>query len=203
MESRLWSRFNITCLQKKWSTSLWRWDILKVLKDIQYHSKRVWGTLRSSKINFVSFRGSLLYQGETGRGLILWARYSKVALTKYVQTYNWKDYIFQLPIFVNWHLTVWVLVCFKSRISRPGTRKDYSILIQSRSNKVLWSALIKWSFFIETGLDRSGKNQKSWFFPWGLKYTLRTCFESKNVLSKSCPELRNQVHQFSKYRIWW
>ena len=38
---------------------------------------------------------------------------------------------------------------------------------------------IKWSCFIEPGLDGSGKNQKPCFFLLGLKYTLRTCFESK------------------------
>ena len=31
--------------------------------------------------------------------------------------------------------------------------------------------LLKWSFFIDTGKDGSGKNQKSWFFLLGLKYT--------------------------------
>ena len=30
----------------------------------------------------------------------------------------------------------------------------------------------KWSFFIEPGLDGSGKNQKSWFIPNGLKVNL-------------------------------
>ena len=34
-------------------------------------------------------------------------------------------------------------------------------------------------FFIEPGLDESGKNQKSWFFLLCLKYTLRKCFDSK------------------------
>ena len=52
---------------------------------------------------------------------------------------------------------------------------------------------IKWTFFIEPSLDGSGKNQKSWFFLLGLKYTLRTSFESKKFLLKSCPELSNQI----------
>ena len=38
------------------------------------------------------------------------------------------------------------------------------------------------------------KTKKSGFFLLGLKYTLRTCFKSKNILLKSCPELSNQVH---------
>ena len=38
------------------------------------------------------------------------------------------------------------------------------------------------------------KIKKSRFFLLGLKYTLRTCFKSKNILLKSCPELSNQVH---------
>ena len=50
---------------------------------------------------------------------------------------------------------------------------------------------IKWPFFIGASLNGSGKNQKYWFFLLGLKYTLRTCFESKKLLSKSCPELSN------------
>ena len=62
--------------------------------------------------------------------------------------------------------------------------------------------LIKWSFFRETSMDGSGKNKKSWFFLLGLKYTLRTCFESKKFLSKSCPELSNQVLSFSEGQIY-
>ena len=41
---------------------------------------------------------------------------------------------------------------------------------------------LKWSFFIKASLDGSGKNKKSWFFLLGLKYTLRTCFESIKFL---------------------
>ena len=37
----------------------------------------------------------------------------------------------------------------------------------------------KWPCARNTGRSGSGKNQKSWFFLLGLKYTLRTCFESK------------------------
>ena len=50
-------------------------------------------------------------------------------------------------------------------------------------------------------LDGSGKNQKSWFFLLGLKYTLRTCFESKKFLAKSCPEQNNEVLSFSACQI--
>ena len=56
---------------------------------------------------------------------------------------------------------------------------------------------LKWSFARDTGWSGSGKNKKSWFFLLGLKYTLRTCFESKNFSSNSCPELSNQAHSFS------
>ena len=38
-------------------------------------------------------------------------------------------------------------------------------------------------------------------FLLGFKYTLRTCFESKNFLPKSCPELSNQVLSFSEGQI--
>ena len=73
-------------------------------------------------------------------------------------------------------------------------------------------------FFSQAGLEGSGKNPKSRFFLLGLKYTLRTCFESKKFLSKSCPELSNQVlslsnflvvtsssaaHFFQLFDIWW
>jgi hypothetical protein len=51
-------------------------------------------------------------------------------------------------------------------------------------------ARLKWQFFTETGFAGSGKNPKSEFFLLGLKYTLRTCFDSKKFLSKSCPELK-------------
>ena len=36
----------------------------------------------------------------------------------------------------------------------------------------------------------------------GFKYTLRTCFECKNFLPKSCPELSNQVLSFSEGQIY-
>ena len=52
---------------------------------------------------------------------------------------------------------------------------------------------IKYWILSQTGTEESGKNKKSWFFLLGLKYTLRTWFESKNILLKSCPELSNQV----------
>ena len=45
------------------------------------------------------------------------------------------------------------------------------------------------------------KIKKSYFFLLGLKYTLRTCFESKNFLPKSCPELSNQVLSSSASQI--
>ena len=61
---------------------------------------------------------------------------------------------------------------------------------------------IKWPCARNTGRSGSGKNQKSWFFLLGLKYTLRTCFESKKFLSKSCPELSNQVLSFSEGQIY-
>ena len=54
--------------------------------------------------------------------------------------------------------------------------------------------MVKWPILSRTSTEQSGKNKKSGFFLLGLKYTLRTCFESKNFLPKSCPELSNQVH---------
>ena len=58
---------------------------------------------------------------------------------------------------------------------------------------------LKWWIFSQTSSEQSGKNRKSWFFLLGLKYTLRTFFESKKLLSKSCPELSNQVHVLKVY----
>ena len=63
--------------------------------------------------------------------------------------------------------------------------------------KIESGKIIKWSFFSQAGLEGSGKNPKSGFFLLGLKYTSRTCFEPKNFLSNSCPELNNQVLSFS------
>ena len=54
----------------------------------------------------------------------------------------------------------------------------------------------------QTGTEGSGKNKKKLFFLLGLKYTLRTCFESKNFLPKSCPELSNQVLSFSACQVY-
>ena len=60
---------------------------------------------------------------------------------------------------------------------------------------------LKWRIFSRTGKIGSGKNTNFFFFLLGLKYTLRTFFESKNLLSNSCPELSNQVLSFSAYQI--
>ena len=62
---------------------------------------------------------------------------------------------------------------------------------------------IKWRIFSHTSSEGSGKNnKKKIFFLLGLKYTLRTCFESKNFLLKSYPELSNQVLSFSEGQIY-
>ena len=60
----------------------------------------------------------------------------------------------------------------------------------------------KWKIFSRPGKLGSGRNIKSLFFLLGLKYTFRTCFESKKFLSKSCPELSNQVLSFSEGQIY-
>ena len=48
---------------------------------------------------------------------------------------------------------------------------------------------------------KSGKNIFFRFFLLGLKYTLRTCFESVNFLPKSCSELSNQVLSFQPVKF--
>ena len=68
-------------------------------------------------------------------------------------------------------------------------------LIDLRTWFYFWglSVTLKWPCARNTGRSGSGKNQKSWFFLLALKYTLRTSFEPKKFLLKSCPELSNQV----------
>ena len=56
----------------------------------------------------------------------------------------------------------------------------------------------KWKIFSRPGKLGSGRNIKSLFFLLGLKYTFRTCFESKKFLPKSC-SLRYSVFQFVKF----
>ena len=64
------------------------------------------------------------------------------------------------------------------------------------------SYAFKWRILTQTSTEGSGKNKKFWFFLLGFKYTLRICFESKNFLPKSCPELSNQVLSFSEGQIY-
>ena len=59
----------------------------------------------------------------------------------------------------------------------------------------------KWRIFSLPGKIGTGKNTK-YFFLLGFKYTLGTCFESKNFLPKSCPELSNQILSFSEGQIY-
>ena len=61
---------------------------------------------------------------------------------------------------------------------------------------------LKWRILSRTSSEQSGKNEIFGFFLLGFKYTLRKCFESKNFLSKSCPELSNQVLSFSEGQIY-
>ena len=82
----------------------------------------------------------------------------------------------------------WLHVFFLSNnisTEPPGSRKPF-----------------KWRIFSQPGKIRTGKNEKYLFFLLGLKYTLRTCFESKNFSSNSCPELSNQVLSFSACQIY-
>ena len=61
---------------------------------------------------------------------------------------------------------------------------------------------LKWRILSQPTKIGSGKNKKSLFFLLGLKITLRTCFESNNISSNSCPELSNQVLSFSEGQIY-
>ena len=62
---------------------------------------------------------------------------------------------------------------------------------------------LKWRILSRKGKIGNGKNTKYFFFLLGLKDTLRTCFEPKNFLSNSCPELSNQQLSFSACQIYW
>ena len=66
---------------------------------------------------------------------------------------------------------------------------------------IWYPVYLKWRILSQTSREGSGKNIIFWFFLLGFKYTLRTCFESKNFLPKSCPELSNQVFSFSACQI--
>ena len=60
---------------------------------------------------------------------------------------------------------------------------------------------LKWRISSQTSSKQSCKNKKIWIFPTGLKYTLRTCFESKNFLPKSCPEpVWLKIHHLSSHK---
>ena len=61
----------------------------------------------------------------------------------------------------------------------------------------------KWRILSQTSTEESDKNKKILFFLLGFKYTLRTCFEPKNFLPKSYPELSNQVVSFSEGQIYY
>ena len=55
----------------------------------------------------------------------------------------------------------------------------------------------KWRIFSQPGKIGTGKNTKSLFFLLALKYTLRTCFESKNFLLKSSEQSGTQFFSLS------
>ena len=56
--------------------------------------------------------------------------------------------------------------------------------INKQSHFMSW---LKWRILSRTSKIGSGKNTKYFFFLLGLKYTLRTCFETKNFFVKFLP----------------
>ena len=64
-------------------------------------------------------------------------------------------------------------------------------------------ALLSGEFSARQAQREVVKIKKSGFFLLGLKYTLRTCFESKNFLPKFCSELSNQILSFSVCQIYY
>ena len=97
-----------------------------------------------------------------------------------------------------------LLKCFSSGNSLID--KDYiesKILLSLLSvQKLPKSVHYKWTILSRTGKIGSGKNTKYFFFVLVLMYTFRTCFESKNFLSNSCPVLSNQVLSSSACHIY-
>ena len=77
---------------------------------------------------------------------------------------------------------------------------DYSIVYTG--SDLTEEVCLSGEFSARQAKKGSGKNENSRFCLLGLKYTLRTCFESKNFLPKSCPELSNQVLSFSEGQIY-
>ena len=75
-------------------------------------------------------------------------------------------------------------------------------IISGNQNNILVSIIIKSRILSRTSTEQSGKNEKKKFYLMGFKFTSRTCFESKNFLPKSCPELSNQVLSFSEGQIY-
>ena len=84
----------------------------------------------------------------------------------------------------------------------PPQMNDFGDLLGTPYAPVSKIAPVKWRILSQTGKIGSGKNTKFLFFLLGLKYTLRTCFESTNFSSNSCPELSNQVLSFSEGQIY-
>ena len=66
----------------------------------------------------------------------------------------------------------------------------------------LWIFNLSGKFSVRHAQSKVVKVKKSGLFLLGLKYNLRTCFESKKVLPKSCPELSNQLLSFSACQIY-
>ena len=61
--------------------------------------------------------------------------------------------------------------------------------------------LIKWRILSQPGRIGSGKNKKSLNCLLGLKITLRTCFESNNFSSNSCPQGKNLEEKDGQTRV--
>ena len=100
---------------------------------------------------------------------------------------------FLRKLFITMSTGKWFVTCMK-----PFNLEIFQDLNFSLS--ILFLSLSGHLSEIQAGVEVV-KIKKSWFFLLGLKYTLRTCFDSKKFLSKSCPELSNQVLSFSACQI--
>ena len=88
------------------------------------------------------------------------------------------------------------VICYTWAFKRPFVSFQMNGFFSSSTEKNHWnnekknpSEYFKWPIFTQKGKIGTCKNPKSRFFLLGWKYTLRICFESKNFLPKSCPDL--------------
>ena len=97
---------------------------------------------------------------------------------------------------VSWKLTFYTAYVGKSKGFFYAILELFYTYIKNLCN-TLGTVHLSGEFWATQAQRKVVKTFSFWFFLLGLKYTLRTCFESKNFSSISCSELINQVLSFS------